>query len=127
MYLQHCRMDYLKNWQQPVPNVVKFFIDLGADFRLEDEETYKTWYGCEFLDKALHEQAVYGLPELFRPFIRGKSLIANPGCYATAVPLAIVPAMEAGLIETDHIIADCKSGTTGAGRKTYPNHSFSGL
>ena len=96
---------------------MKFFIDLGADFRLEDEETYKTWYGCEFLDKALHEQAVYGLPELFRPFIRGKSLIANPGCYATAVPLAIVPAMEAGLIETDHIIADCKSGTTGAGRK----------
>ena len=53
LYLQHCRMDYLKNWQQPVAKRMKFFIDLGADFRLEDEETYKTWYGCEFLDKAL--------------------------------------------------------------------------
>ena len=95
----------------------KLFIDLGADFRLQDEETYKAWYGGDFQDKALHEQAVYGLPELFRPLLRGRTLIANPGCYATAVPLAVVPAMEAGLIETDHVIADCKSGVTGAGRQ----------
>ncbi len=94
----------------------KLLIDLGADFRLEDEEVYRKWYGGDFLDQALHAQAVYGLPELFRPQIRGKVLVANPGCYATAVPLAVAPAMEAGLIETAHIIADCKSGVTGAGR-----------
>ncbi len=98
-------------------NQMKLFIDLGADFRLEDEAVYKEWYGGNFLDQGLHEQAVYGLPELFRAIIRGKSLIANPGCYATAVPLALAPAMEAGLIETEHIIADCKSGITGAGRQ----------
>lgn len=96
---------------------MKLFIDLGADFRLEDEAVYQTWYGGGFLDRALHEQAVYCLPELFRHLIKGKTLIANPGCYATAVPLALAPAMEAELIYTEHIIADCKSGITGAGRK----------
>ncbi|RKJ39877.1 N-acetyl-gamma-glutamyl-phosphate reductase [Acutalibacter sp. 1XD8-33] len=95
----------------------KAFIDLGADFRLESEEVYQEWYGGAFTDPALHKQAVYGLPELFREEIRGKKLIANPGCYTTAVPLALVPALEAGLIETEGIVADCKSGVTGAGRK----------
>ena len=60
---------------------------------------------------------MYGRPELFRDEIRGKRLIANPGCYTTAVPLALVPALRAGLIEKDGILADCKSGVTGAGRK----------
>lgn len=101
----------------------KVFIDLGADFRLESEELYTQWYGGTFADKALHEQAVYGLPELFREKIRGKRLIANPGCYTTAVPLALAPALEKGLIRPDGIIADCKSGVTGAGRKpTQGNH-----
>lgn len=101
----------------------KVFIDLGADFRLESEDEYKEWYGGSFTDKALHEQAVYGLPELFRDKIRGKRLIANPGCYTTAVPLALVPALEAGLILPEGIVADCKSGVTGAGRKpTQGNH-----
>ena len=101
----------------------KVFIDMGADFRLESEEEYQAWYGGTFADKALHEQAVYGLPELFREKIKGKKLIANPGCYTTAVPLALVPALEAGLIEREGIIADCKSGVTGAGRKpTQSNH-----
>ena len=101
----------------------KAFIDLGADFRLESEELYTEWYGGRFTDKALHGQAVYGLPELFRDDIKGKKLIANPGCYTTAVPLALVPALEAGLISPDGIIADCKSGVTGAGRKpTQQNH-----
>ena len=96
----------------------KAFIDLGADFRLDSEEEYQKWYGGTYQDKELHEKAVYGLPELFREEIRGKKLIANPGCYTTAVPLALVPALKAGLIEKDGIIADCKSGVTGAGRKS---------
>ncbi len=101
----------------------KTFIDMGADFRLESEEEYKEWYGGEYQDKALHQEAVYGLPEFFREKIRGKKLIANPGCYTTAVPLALVPALEAGFIEPQGIIADCKSGVTGAGRKpTQSNH-----
>ncbi len=94
----------------------KVFIDLGADFRLEDEETYKKWYDCEFLDKDLQNEAVYGLPELFRDKIKDKKIIANPGCYTTAVPLALYPALKAGYIELEGIIADCKSGVTGAGR-----------
>lgn len=102
----------------------KAFIDLGADFRLENEEEYKEWYGNSFLDPALHEKAVYGLPELFRENIRGKKLIANPGCYTTAVPLALYPALEAGLIEKDGIVADCKSGVTGAGRKMTQNTHY---
>lgn len=101
----------------------KTFIDMGADFRLESEEEYKEWYGGTYQDKALHQEAVYGLPEFFRDKIKGKRLIANPGCYTTAVPLALVPALEAGLIEVEGIIADCKSGVTGAGRKpTQSNH-----
>ena len=101
----------------------KVFIDLGADFRLESEDEYQEWYGGSFTDKALHNEAVYGLPELFREQIKGKRLIANPGCYTTAVPLAIAPALEAGFIQPEGIIADCKSGVTGAGRKpTQGNH-----
>ena len=102
----------------------KAFIDLGADFRLEDEDVYREWYAGEFLDKGLHQKAVYGLPEFFREQIRGKRLIANPGCYTTAVPLALAPALEAGLADTQGIVADCKSGVTGAGRKTTQNTHY---
>lgn len=98
-------------------NAGKKFIDLGADFRLESEDEYTEWYGGEFLDKELHKQAVYGLPEFFRDEIKGKSIVANPGCYTTCSPLAIAPAIKNGLIETKGIICDCKSGVTGAGRK----------
>ena len=93
-------------------------IDLGADFRLKRLDEYEKWYQVKAVYPELHEEAVYGLPELFRDEIRGKKLIANPGCYTTAVPLALVPALQAGLIEKDGIIADCKSGVTGAGRKS---------
>lgn len=94
----------------------KAFIDLGADFRLESEEEYKQWYGGEFIDKQLHKKAVYGLPELFRDSIKGKKIIANPGCYTTCSPLALAPAVKTGLVSTKGIICDCKSGVTGAGR-----------
>ena len=101
----------------------KVFIDLGADFRLESEEEYKEWYENSFTHPELHKEAVYGLPELFREKIQGKKLIANPGCYTTAVPLALAPALRKGYIEKEGIIADCKSGVTGAGRKpTQGNH-----
>ncbi|WP_312695233.1 N-acetyl-gamma-glutamyl-phosphate reductase [Caproiciproducens sp.] len=94
----------------------KVFIDLGADFRLENETEYKEWYGGSYVHPDLHALAVYGLPELFREKIRGKKIIANPGCYTTAVPLALAPALRNGLIQKEGIIADCKSGVTGAGR-----------
>lgn len=101
----------------------KAFIDLGADFRLESEDEYEQWYQGRFLDKELHKEAVYGLPEFFRDKIKGKKLVANPGCYTTCSPLAIAPAIVNKLVETKGIICDCKSGVTGAGRKpTQGNH-----
>lgn len=102
----------------------KVFIDLGADFRLENEKDYKEWYGGDYLYPELHEQAVYALPELFRDQIRGKKIIANPGCYTTAVPLALAPALRKGYISTEGILADCKSGVTGAGRKLTQNTHY---
>lgn len=105
----------------------KVFIDLGADFRLESEEDYKEWYKNTYIHPELHEAAVYGLPELFRENIKGKKIIANPGCYTTAVPLALAPALKNGLIEQQGIIADCKSGVTGAGRKPTQNTHYAEL
>ena len=102
----------------------KVLIDMGADFRLKSEAVYHEWYGGTFLDPALHEQAVYGLPEFFRSEIRGKKLVANPGCYTTAVPLALVPAIRGGFAELTGIIADCKSGVTGAGRGLSQNTHY---
>lgn len=93
----------------------KILIDLGADFRLESEEEYHAWYGGQYDDKALHEQAVYGLPELFREEIRGKKIIGNPGCYPTSIALGLFPALQAGMVQ-EPIIIDSKSGVTGAGR-----------
>ena len=105
----------------------KIFIDLGADFRLENEDDYKEWYGGEYTDKELHKNSVYALPEFFRKNIVGKKTIANPGCYTTGVPLAIGPAVAKGLVETKGIIADCKSGATGAGRGLSQNTHFTEL
>lgn len=94
----------------------KIFIDLGADFRLEDEETYKKWYGGGFEDKALQDSAVYGLCELNRDKLRGARLIANPGCYPTSIALGLYPALKNGFCSSKGIIIDSKSGATGAGR-----------
>ena len=101
----------------------KVFIDIGADFRLNSEQDYEEWYNGKYIHKELHEKAVYGLPEFFMEDIKGKKIIANPGCYTTAVPLALVPALQKSIIKPDGIIADCKSGVTGAGRKpSQANH-----
>lgn len=108
------------------------FIDLGADFRLDDGEEYTKWYGKEYSNPDLHAKAVYGLCELSREEIRKTRLIANPGCYPTSVALGLYPALKNGLIDTGGIIIDSKSGVTGAGRGLtrnthYPdcNESFS--
>ncbi len=89
-------------------------IDLSADFRLRDPAIYAQWYG-EHPHPGLIEGAVYGLPERYRDEIREAKLIAGPGCYPTATLLAVLPLLEAGLIEGD-LVADCKSGVSGAGR-----------
>ena len=94
----------------------RIFIDLGADFRLEDEEVYKKWYGCDFEDHELQDSAVYGLCELNREQFKGSKLIANPGCYPTSIALGLYPALKMGLCGTKGIIIDSKSGATGAGR-----------
>lgn len=92
-------------------------IDLAADFRLKDASVWEHWYGEPHACPDLLKQAVYGLPEINREAIRHASLLACPGCYPTAVQLALIPLLEAGLIKLDHVIADVKSGVSGAGRK----------
>lgn len=93
----------------------KKVIDLSADFRIKDVITYEDWYQPHSSSHLLDE-AVYGLPELYRSSIQQSRLIANPGCYPTSVILGLAPLLKAGLIVPETIIADSKSGTTGAGR-----------
>jgi len=93
------------------------FIDLSADFRLKDAAVWRQWYGQEHVCPALLAEAVYGLPEIHRARIRGAKLVANPGCYPTAVDLGLLPLVERGVVALDSLIADAKSGVSGAGRK----------
>jgi N-acetyl-gamma-glutamyl-phosphate reductase len=92
-------------------------IDLAADFRLQDIATWEKWYGMPHACPDLVGEAVYGLPEANRARIKSARLVANPGCYPTAVQLGFIPLLEAGVIEADSLIADAKSGVSGAGRK----------
>lgn len=92
-------------------------IDLAADFRIRDVEQWQRWYGMTHAAPALIAEAVYGLPEMNRSAIRTARLVANPGCYPTATQLGFLPLIEAGLVDTDYLIADAKSGVSGAGRK----------
>ena len=91
-------------------------IDLAADFRIKDIAEWSKWYGMEHACPDLVEKAVYGLPEVNREEVKNAQLIANPGCYPTAVQLGFLPLIENGLIDTDNLIADAKSGVSGAGR-----------
>lgn len=100
------------------------FIDMGADFRLENENEYRDWYGETFLDKDLHKKAVYGLSEVFRDKIKEARLIANPGCYPTSVALALYPALKEGMIDPQEIIINSKSGVTGSGRSMTQSTHF---
>ncbi len=91
-------------------------IDLAADFRLRDPALWEQWYGMPHACPEMLAEAVYGLPEVNRAAIRGARLVANPGCYPTATALGFLPLVEAGLIDADSLVADCKSGVSGAGR-----------
>jgi len=91
-------------------------IDLAADFRIKDISVWEQWYGMQHACPDYVEQAVYGLPEVNREAIKQARLIANPGCYPTAVQLGFLPLIENNLIKTDFLVADCKSGVSGAGR-----------
>lgn len=90
-------------------------IDLGADFRFRDSDVYEQWYQPHPY-KEICAATPYGLPELYRDKIKGTNFVANPGCYPTGATLALYPLIKEGLIETDSIIVDSKSGITGAGR-----------
>jgi N-acetyl-gamma-glutamyl-phosphate reductase len=100
-------------------------IDLAADFRIKDRAVFEATYKIEHTAPELLEQAVYGLPELNRDDIKQAKLIANPGCYPTTMQLGFVPLLKAGLIDAGHLIADCKSGVSGAGRKAEIGTLFS--
>ena len=97
-------------------NAKRIVIDLSADYRLPHDQ-YKVWYGVEHKDKGNIPAAVYGLPEIYSSEIKKAKLIANPGCYPTSVILAVAPMAIEDVISTDFVIADSKSGVTGAGRR----------
>ena len=92
-------------------------IDLAADFRIQDVAVWEKWYGMTHACPDLIAEAVYGLPELNRARIAEARLVANPGCYPTAVQLGFMPLLKAGVVDTGSLIADAKSGVSGAGRK----------
>ncbi|MEJ2059140.1 MAG: N-acetyl-gamma-glutamyl-phosphate reductase [Gammaproteobacteria bacterium] len=97
-------------------------IDLAADFRLADAAVWSQWYGMSHACPELLSEAVYGLPEINRDRIRSARLVANPGCYPTAVTLGLLPLLEAGLVDVGSLVADAKSGVSGAGRKPVQQH-----
>ena len=92
-------------------------VDLAADFRIRDVALWEQWYKMKHACPELVAEAVYALPEINREQIRKARVIANPGCYPTAVQLGFLPLLEAGCVDLDHLIADAKSGVSGAGRK----------
>jgi N-acetyl-gamma-glutamyl-phosphate reductase len=92
-------------------------IDLAADFRIKDVAVWEKWYGMSHVCPDLIAEAVYGLPEMNRAQIASARLIANPGCYPTAVQLGFLPLLKAGVVDASSLIADAKSGVSGAGRK----------
>jgi N-acetyl-gamma-glutamyl-phosphate reductase len=100
-------------------------IDLSADFRLQDLAEWERWYKMKHTAPELAREAVYGLCELNRERIRRARLVANPGCYPTAIQLGFLPLVEAGIVDLEHLIADAKSGVSGAGRKAELNLTFS--
>ncbi|MBB1127245.1 N-acetyl-gamma-glutamyl-phosphate reductase [Thiospirillum jenense] len=96
-------------------------IDLAADFRLRDVAVWERWYGMTHACPELLAEAVYGLPELYREAVRTARIVANPGCYPTAVTLGFLPLLDAQVVDLTALIADVKSGASGAGRKASTN------
>lgn len=104
-------MNFVKDWSPDQYRV----IDLSGDFRLDSAEQYEQWYKDEHIAPDAFEDAVFGLPELFRDQIRNAQLVANPGCYPTSAILALAPLLKNEVIESEQIVVDSKSGVTGAG------------
>ena len=100
-------------------------IDLAADFRLKNVDTWQHWYNMQHACPELLQEAVYGLPEINRAAIRTARLVANPGCYPTAVQLGFLPLIEQGVVDIKHLIANAASGISGAGRKAEVSTLFS--
>ncbi len=100
-------------------------VDLSADFRIKNVAEWEKWYKVKHAAPELLAQAVYGLPEVNRAKIKGAHLVANPGCYPTAVHLGLLPLAEARAVDLDHLIADAKSGVSGAGKKAEEHLLFS--
>src|SRR6476646_11446857 len=96
-------------------------LDLSADYRFSNLETYESWYGKTRTDQAIAETAVYGLPELYRDRIAEAQLVGCPGCYPTASLLALSPLLKQGLIVPETAVIDAKSGTSGGGRQAKTN------
>jgi len=99
-------------------------IDLSADFRLKDIDSYQQWYGKAHASPILQAEAIYGIPEINRNEIKSARILANPGCYPTAAQLPLIPLLQSDLIESHDIIIDAKSGTTGAGRSPKESSLF---
>jgi N-acetyl-gamma-glutamyl-phosphate reductase len=100
-------------------------IDLAADFRLADTAVFEQWYGMTHSASAILAESVYGLPEMNRAAIKTARVVGNPGCYPTAVQLGFLPLLRAGLVDAAHLVADAKSGVSGAGRKAEVHALFS--
>jgi len=100
-------------------------IDLAADFRLQDPAQFEQWYKLSHSCPDLLAEAAYGLPELNRAAIAKARIVANPGCYPTTMQLGFAPLLRHGLVDASHLIADCKSGVSGAGRKAELGTAFS--
>lgn len=100
-------------------------IDLAADFRITDIAEWEKWYGMTHACPDLVAEAVYGLPEINRAAVKSARVVANPGCYPTAVQLGFLPLVEAGVVDAGSLIADAKSGVSGAGRKAETHILFS--
>lgn len=99
-------------------------VDLSADFRIRNADTYEAWYHVEHSCKDLIKEAVYGLPELYGNDVKTAKLVANPGCYPTSAIIGLAAALKANIVHTDDIVIDSKSGTSGAGRKAVVTSLF---
>ena len=119
----HSSMEHIKN---NIDNKSLKIIDIGSDFRINDPDSYKAWYGKEHIVPELLKDFIYGLPEINKDLIKKSSYIANPGCYPTSVLLGLAPLLKAGL-KLDHISVDSKSGVSGAGRKLAEPYLFGSL
>ena len=99
-------------------------VDLSADFRLNDPDTYEEYYGAKHPDVALMQEAVFGLPEWYRDQIKEARLVASAGCYPTSIMLPLIPLLKAGLLELEGIVVNSASGVSGAGRKAKVEYLF---